>query len=68
MSDDGFDAESFIEGLEASGGTWAREAALKAAAIVAAGDAVNSRTFTDAKPVLDMATEFEAWLTRDADT
>ncbi len=50
-----------------SGGTWARQAALDAAARVAAGNAVNARDWVAADAVLIDAETFLSWLDPDAD-
>ena len=47
-----------------TGGTWARETALDAAARVAAGNAVNAREWVGAESVLIDAEAFEEWLDR----
>lgn len=50
-----------------TGGTWARETALNAAAVVMAGEASNASNWINAKQVTDMAEAFEEWLDHEPD-
>lgn len=50
-----------------TGGTWARQAALDAAARVWAGNAVNAHAWVESDKVIDTAERFAAWLTAEGD-